>query len=401
MAGNDPFSLDNCIKCSICVTHCPVARVSGGFAGPKQNGPDLERFRLQELTAADPSVVYCSNCKNCDLACSSGVNISAMNSRAKAEYVGRRGPGLRDRLLARVDLLGRISRISPSLVNRAGGNLYLRRLGQKILGISAEMKFPRYSGKTFNELCRSIRPAPGRNKAVYFPGCHVNYISPETGLALLKVMGRNGIEVLAGEPGCCGLPLISGGMLDQAEKLARKNVNKLLEYIRLGCPVITSCPSCNLALRQEYLELFDIRGAEEAAGKVFDVFEYLLAMLGNGELDTGFSAQPPPAAYHQPCHLRAMGIGAPSREVLGLVPGLKVTDLDAGCCGLAGSYGFRQEKYSISMEIGRDLFRAVEAEGTGRVISECGMCQLQISHGTGSEVYHPIQVLARSYGLAE
>ncbi len=401
MTNADRYALDNCIKCSICVSHCPVAAITDKFAGPKQNGPDLERFRLEGAAVAHPSVGYCSNCKNCDVACPSGVNISAMNCLAKGEFVGRGGASLRDRLLARAELMGKVCRLAPAVVNWSGKNKILRRLGQKFLGVSAEMTLPRYAGRTFYELYKinnNIKKQDsGKQKVVYYPGCYVNYNTPEVGLAVIDVMARNGIRVVVDKFNCCSLPLVSNGLLKEAGSYAQRNINQLQNYLDLGYSVITSCPSCNLTLRREYQELFGFY-TTHLNEKVYDVFEYLQILLQQGELDINFKPLPLRTGYHQPCHLKAGGCGVPSLEILRLIPGLQVYDLDAGCCGLSGSYGFKSEKYPISMEIGRELFHTVNASGVKQVITECGMCGLQINHGTGVAVYHPIQLLAEAYG---
>lgn len=396
MIDVDLHSLDSCIKCSICTAHCPVARVTGRFAGPKQNGPDLERFRLLGLAAVHPSIDYCTNCKNCDVACPSGVEISSMNCRARARYAGERGLSFRDRLLARADLAGKLSRMATSLFNRAGDCRGIRRLGERFLGISADMTFPRFSDNSFRKLFSRVPPFISDRKVVYFPGCHVNYYRPGVGLAVVSVLQRSGIQVIEGEFGCCGLPLASAGMLDAARSYAKRNAGAIKKYAAGGYPVITSCPSCSLTLRREYAQLFgeDFYGL---SGMVTDVFEFLLALRQEGRMDTGFKSLPFTAGYHQPCHLKAAGCGSPSRDLLALIPGCRVVDLAAGCCGLAGSYGFKKEKYSLSMEIGSDLFTAIITAGYDRVITECGMCRLQIYHGTGVEALHPAEILARSY----
>ncbi|MHB8157757.1 MAG: anaerobic glycerol-3-phosphate dehydrogenase subunit C [Desulfocucumaceae bacterium] len=397
MSNAGLFALDQCIKCSICTANCPVARVTDSFSGPKQSGPDLERFRLQGLAAVHPSIDLCSNCKNCDVVCPSGVGISAMNCRARGELKSAEGVPLRDRLLAGVQLMGRFSRVAPSLVNWAGNSKIIRYAGEKLLGISAGMTLPLYSPKTFHQLYNANRPAVSDKKVVYFPGCYVNYNSPEVGMALVRVMERSGIEVLKEEFSCCGLPLISGGMPDEAGRCAEKNIQVLQAYAGKGYPLVTSCPSCSLSLRQEYRELFDLDITESTGIMIYDIFEYLQELQQEGSLDLNFKGLDLRAGYHQPCHLRAAGCGSPSLGLLALIPGCQIADLDAGCCGLAGSYGFKKEKYNISRAIGQDLVQAVKKSGLSKMVTECGMCRLQIYHGTGIDSYHPIQLLDRAY----
>ncbi|GAB6159282.1 anaerobic glycerol-3-phosphate dehydrogenase subunit GlpC [Desulfotomaculum varum] len=389
------YALDNCIKCSICVSYCPVARVTDKFAGPKQNGPDLERFRLEDPAAVHPSIGYCTNCKNCDVACPSGVAISAMNCRAKGAYVSLHGAPLRDKLLAGVDRMGRAAMLAPWLVNRLTGWRPFRLLAEKTLGISSRMTMPRYAGKTFRELYKPVHVNGSSRKVLYYPGCYVNYNTPRVGLALASVLAYNNIRLEVADFDCCGLPLIANGLLAEARAKAAKNLARLLDYVNRGYEVITTCPSCYLTLGQEYSELFqlDTRPLQE---KLMDAFAFLNQLMQQGELAVSFQELPLRLGYHQPCHLKAAGCGVPSQALLQLIPGLQVVDLDAGCCGLSGTYGFKKEKYPVSQAIGSNVKRAVQKLGVEQVITECGMCQLQIHHLTGAVVCHPLQVLAEA-----
>ncbi len=399
MTQENRLALDNCIKCSICVSHCPVAKVTESFAGPKQNGPDLERFRLEEPAAVHPSIGYCSNCKNCDVACPSGVSISTMNAKAKGEYVALQGAPLRDKILARVEQMGKASRLAPSLVNWLAGIKPLRVLGEKMMGVSSEMTMPTYARKTFLGMFQPKKITASQDKVLYFPGCYVNYNTPEVGLALAAVLAYHDIELTVEPFNCCGLPLIANGFLDIAKEYAQKNVSKLQQYIEQGYRIITTCPSCNLTLRREYQELFGL-DTSQFNEHLMDAFEFLTLLDQRGELKLAFKELPKRVGYHQPCHLKAASCGIPSLETLRHIPGLEVRDLDAGCCGLSGSYGFKKEKYPISQEIGQNIRRAVQELAVDQVISECGMCQLQVHHLTGAKVYHPIQLLAEAYRLA-
>jgi glycerol-3-phosphate dehydrogenase subunit C len=157
-------------------------------------------------------------------------------------------------------------------------------------------------------------------------------------------------------------------------------------------------------LKQAYRELFAIDGAAEVAAKTDAAMEFLLELRNQGRLNTGFAFGPAAGhyLYHAPCHLRAQGIGRPTLELLAAVPGVTVTDTDAGCCGIAGSYGFKADRYETSMAIGRELFDRIKAAPAGTpVLSECGTCRLQIAHATGAKVMHPLTVLRRAYGRQE
>ncbi|MBM7865961.1 anaerobic glycerol-3-phosphate dehydrogenase subunit C [Heliobacterium gestii] len=398
MSQDRHLILDNCIKCNICVANCPVVKVTDQYAGPKQNGPDLERFRLDEPAAVHPSISYCSNCKTCDFVCPSGVNVATMNCKAKGEYVALNGAPLRDQVLGRVEWICKAAQIAPSIVNWAAGVGPFRAMGEAFFGVAADMPFPRFASKTFLQQFQPKKIANPKGKVLYYPGCYVNYYTPEVGLALAKVLAHNGIEMVVDDFNCCGLPTVSNGLMDAAKAYGVSNLEKLNRYIQDGYAVVTTCPSCNLMLRQEYHELFDM-DTTLVTENTYDAFEYLVLLHEKGQLDTQLKALPRRYGYHQPCHLRAVGYGVPSQEILQLIPDLQVLPLDAGCCGLSGSYGFKKEKYPISREIGQNIVRAVEDTGVKQAVTECGMCQLQVNHVTGLPVVHPIELLAEAYGL--
>jgi glycerol-3-phosphate dehydrogenase subunit C len=146
-------------------------------------------------------------------------------------------------------------------------------------------------------------------------------------------------------------------------------------------------------LKHEYSHLLDIPGSEEMAPHLFDLFEFLRNLRESGLLQTRFKKLSARVAYFAPCHLRSLGIGFPALEILKLIPGLTVDNVDADCCGLGGTFGFKKEKYDISQEIGKDLTEAISRLNPQIVLSDCEGCRMQIRHLTGLKVLHPVQVL--------
>lgn len=150
-------------------------------------------------------------------------------------------------------------------------------------------------------------------------------------------------------------------------------------------------------LKQEYQELFHSEQATNNAKKMYDAVEYLELLHDEGKLNTNFAPVNEKFIYHAPCHLRAQGFGMPTLEILSLVPGLKIENADAGCCGISGSYGFKADKHDISMKVGAKLFDRVKQSGANNAVTECGTCRLQIKHGSGVEALHPLTILSRAY----
>ena len=128
------------------------------------------------------------------------------------------------------------------------------------------------------------------------------------------------------------------------------------------------------------------------------LFEFLDIMEERGELSEDFAPIERRFSYHPPCHLRAQGIGLPSFNFLQRIPGLSIENLAAGCCGMSGSFGFKGDKYEISMKVGEKVFERIAEVGADTVVSDCGTCRLQIRHGSGRATCHPIEILAQAYG---
>jgi glycerol-3-phosphate dehydrogenase subunit C len=146
-------------------------------------------------------------------------------------------------------------------------------------------------------------------------------------------------------------------------------------------------------IKHEYSQLLSIPGAEKVAAHTFDLFQFLRNLKESKDFNLNLKELPLKAAYFTPCHLRSLGIGFPALEILRLIPGLKIDNVDADCCGLGGTYGFKKEKYDISQEIGGDLTKAVDRLKPEAILSDCEACRMQIRHLTGLKVLHPIQIL--------
>ena len=388
---------DECTACTSCVIHCPVTAVTAKFRGPKLSGPALERYRLL-LHDEDPSLEYCSNCKNCDITCPSGVSASTMNMLARGEYYRTHKHRLRDWVLAHGEKLAKQSSPMAKLANLGMANPLTRAMVKR-LGISDKRQLPRYASRTFANRFRRLKQQPYPDKVVFYPGCFINYNDPQVGMDLVAVMQANRYEVIVPEgTKCCGAPLVAGGYLDEAADNARKNIKSLGHFAAQGYPVITACTSCSLMLKREYQELFDLDESEAVAARVYDACEFLLELHDQGRLNTEFVRQNGKFIYHAPCHLRAQGMGRPALELLKMLPDIEVDDADAGCCGISGSYGFKDDKYDISMAIGAELFGRIKAARADAAVSDCGTCRMQIAHGAGVRTIHPLALLAKAYG---
>ncbi len=400
-------TLDQCTKCNICTSYCPVSAVTDKFHGPKYSGPQAQRFRaIGQAHSPDHSVDYCSACRVCNEVCPNGVKIAEINARAKAQIVRDHGLPLRNWLLGRNEMLGKIGNVAPHLANLGLHNPVSRYMAEKVMGIARHAPIPRWStGGSFEAWFKRTQAQRLKSdkKVVYFHGCSTNYYEPAVGQAAVAVLEHNGYEVIVPPQNCCGLPMLNNGDFVGGEKLFRSNIRKLLPYADAGYPIIGTSISCVLVLREEASEMLDIENDETRRLKaaLWDMSEWLRDLHERGELNTDFRELKMVLPYHVTCQTRAHRMGRPALDVMSLVPGLDVREGSARCCGLAGTYGYKVEKYDIAMKVGEEAFRFVREQGDAvrMVASDSEICRWQLQHGTHKLGRSPVEILAAAYGL--
>jgi glycerol-3-phosphate dehydrogenase subunit C len=385
-------NFDACIRCATCMAICPVSRVTPLFPGPKQAGPGAERFRRPDDPPVDQWIDLCIGCHLCDMVCSSGVNISELNLIAKTKYLDEKGRPFRDRILSQIHLFSWFGSLFSHVANRLLRSRIIKWMLDSLFSIDRRRELPLYQSPTFRQWFRG-NPTKGNRKIAYFYGCYTNTNEVDVGKATAQVLEANDFEVFLPPQRCCGIPMLSNGDFEGARRLGLWNIPSLLHTIRSGSDIVFSSTSCGHMIKHEYSHLLSIPGAEEVAKHLFDIFDFLRNLKENDGLNTKFKALSLKTAYFAPCHLRSLGIGLPAFEILRLIPGLQVDPIDADCCGLGGTFGFKKEKYEISQEIGKDLAEAIDGLKPEIVLSDCEGCRMQIRHLTGLKVLHPIQIL--------
>ena len=396
-------SFESCIKCTVCTTYCPVAKVNPLYPGPKQAGPDGERLRLKDPALYDDALKYCTNCKRCEVACPSDVKIGDIILRAKASYSSNK-PKLRDAILSHTDIMGTLSTPFAPVINAVTGLKPVRVLLDKALKIDHRRELPKYSFGTFRRWYRkqAEKQQQYAEQVAFFHGCFVNYNHPQLGKDLVSVFNAMniGVQLLKREK-CCGVPLIANGFIEQAKKQARVNLESLTDaVIDRDIPVVATSSSCTFTLRDEYPHLLDVDTAP-VRDRVELATRYLYRLLEQGRelpLNPLFSATDKPLriAYHTPCHMEKMGWTAYTLALLQRIPGIELVVLDSQCCGIAGTYGFKSENYVTSQGIGASLFQQIEDSGVDLVITDCETCKWQIEMSTSKKCEHPITLLAQA-----
>ena len=395
-------NFEQCQKCSLCETVCPVMANNPKYAGPKRSGPDGERYRLKNGIFFEDSLKYCLNCKRCEVACPSGVRIADLIQQARIDY-GRHAPKLRDMMLASTDQVGPLASTFAPLANFALSLKPVKGIMDFTIGVDKHRTLPKYSSQTFVHWFKKNAAAAqdGFGKQVsYFHGCYANYNYPQLGKDFVAVMNAFGIgvQLIDGER-CCGVAKIANGMIGAAVRDARINVRAFEKSVKEGRDIVTVSTTCTLTLLEEYPELLKVDNSA-VRDHVSLVEQYLYKGIASGELKPvwkeGFKAR---AAYHCPCHQERLGWGIFTTELLKMIPGLELVELESNCCGIAGTYGFKKENYKVSQAIGKPLFDNIAAVAPDFVACECETCKWQIEMSTGVPVKNPVSILAEALDL--
>ncbi len=417
-----PFTADHCLKCNVCTQACPVAAVTPLFPGPKTVGPQAQRFRDPDLPSPDHALDYCSSCGICTLVCPHGVRVMEINTQAKARLAESQGFSvrkLRNWVLGRNAWWGLLGTPFAPILNWLFVFRPFRYTLEKTLGVSRKTAFPKWAGYTFrgwwrryDRSNRGALPADAPT-VVYFHGCSTNTYEPRIGKLAVKVLEHNGFRVLVPPQACCGLPMQSNADFKGARRFAHKNIGALAGYARQGIPIVGTAGSCMMALKGDYEHILGLEDEDTralAAG-IYDMCEFLAMLHAQGKLKTDFRSveQFEPemkrqigdrmVPYHAPCQLKAHGVGRPALDVLDLIPGLRMVEMDAECCGIAGTYGYKVEKRQIAEDVGAPLFRRIRESGAQIAVCDTETCRWQIAQMTGVRVVHPIELIAQAYGI--
>ena len=391
-------NFEECMKCTVCTVYCPVLQVNPLYPGPKQAGPDGERLRLKDPFFFNYALKYCMNCKRCEVACPSGVNVADLIQAARIKY-DRSAPKLRDRILASTDLMGTLARPFAPIVNGVTRLGLTRAVLDATLQIDAHRTFPKYSGSSFESWLRkhAEEQAAFPEQVAYFHGCYVNYNYPQLGKDLVKVLNALGVGVqLLEKEKCCGIALITNGMTKQALRHATHNTAQLRKAaLERGLRIVSTSSSCTLTLREEYPNLLGVDNSD-----VRDFLTMATRFIYE-KLEKGATLRFRPdyhkrVAYHTPCHLERLGWGIFSEKLLRMIPGVEFTLLDSACCGIAGTYGFKKENYAASQAIGQALFDQIRSVNPEVVACDCETCKWQIEMSAGYPVMNPVSILAEA-----
>ena len=338
----------------------------------------------------------CLMCKACKSECPLGVDMAKLKSETLSHYHDEHGVPVRSRVFGGIRALNRLGSATAPLSNLPARLGPVRALMERYLGISARRPLPRYERRHLGAWFRKRPRAQGALGPVTFlADSFTSYTEPRIGRAAVELLEAAGYDVRLVTQGCCGRSSLSKGLVDDAKRKAGALVAQLAET---EGPIVGCEPSCVLTLRDETLSMLPAEPrAREVAGRVRQIEELLTEAIDTGSLvlDPGSWLAGRRILFHGHCHQKAEVGTAATVALLGRIPGTEVAEVDAGCCGMAGSFGFEAEHYDLSMSIGEDrLFPAVRAEPGETVIAATGVsCRQQISHGTSRRPEHPLALI--------
>ncbi len=367
---------------------------------------DLADPRLHEI------LDLCLECKACQTECPLSVDMAAMKSEVLAHYYAVHGVPLRTKVFAHARTLNKWGSTFSPFSNLPSSFGPFRFLLERAVGIDRRRPLPQFRRRNLSKwfsrrpvlrdagVSRNGELRPGsRGPLIFFADSFSSYTEPEIGQAAIELLEAAGWEVTLVDDVCCGRALISKGLLEEARSAQAGLLKRLGPPARAGVPIVGCEPSCIFTLRDELLGLQPRHreDAEAVARQARLADEVLAESLEEGSIvpDPGSPISGRPILFHGHCHQKAAGAQQGSIRLLKGIPESRVEVLDAGCCGMAGSFGFEREHYDLSMKVGSlRLFPAVTAAESDVLVAATGVsCRQQIVHGTGRVAQHPITLL--------
>jgi FAD/FMN-containing dehydrogenase/Fe-S oxidoreductase len=411
-------AIDACNRCGLCRTQapdkrmCPLFRIQPSEEASPRAKANLIRgvlsgaVELAELTSDEFKGIadLCVHCHACRLECPSGVDIPRIMRESKGAYVAANGLTVAQWAMTRLDLLAALGSMVGPFTNWAFHNRQMRWLLEKTLGVAQGRKLPRVTSRNFlrraarRRLTRPLRRSG--QKVLYFVDLYANYFDPQLAECLVAVLEHNGIGVYVHpDQKPAGMPSIALGALDHARLLAHHNAKILAESVRQGYSIIATEPSAALCLKHEYPQLLEDDDSKLVAENSSEACTFLWKMHTMGKLQLNFKPLHLTLGYHTPCHVRALEVGTPGKNLLGLIPGLRIHHLEEGCSGMSGTYGLMNKNYRHSLRGGLRLINRLRKPVVQAGATECSTCKIQMEQGTNKPTLHPLKLLALSYGL--
>jgi Fe-S oxidoreductase len=408
-----------CSDCRLCVRLCPSFKSLFQMIDAHDSGDDINDLGAHDVRVlTDPEhervVDECYQCKLCYVVCPYTeenqqewvIDFPRLMLRSLA-IQGEAGKISQSaKLLARTDLQGKVATTIAPVVNKVNHLGIARGVMEKVTGIARQRVLPNFAKVRFSKWFKGRNPAltpaatEGERAAVaLFPSCMVEYQDPSIGQALVGVYEQNRIrcELPEGEV-CCGMPWLDAGDVKKFREHAEHNVATLAPHVKAGRDVVVPQPTCAYVLKNEYPDFLGTDDAKLVGEHTFDASEYLMARHKEEPLDTEFGGTTyETILWQHACHARAQQMGPKSKLLMELT-GAKVTMVER-CSAIDGTWGLRAENYEMATRIAKPLMEKVRESDAQLVAGDCHLANNAIAEQAGKRPSHPLQVLARAYGI--
>ena len=397
------LEIEKCHGCSKCTTvttatrMCPIFK----FTRDEAAAPKAKANILRGLISGgiDDKALYektfqhvieqCVNCGSCFAECPSNVNIPKMALEARGQYVRRFGPSLANRLIVNAELAGRTTRKFSAALKTLMDLKPVKHMGQYVTGISARRDFPAFEAKSLFERIDK-QEGRGEPRVLYFAGCYTSYLRPRIGQSAVAVLKRMGMIVVTPPQHCCGLPMLSKGMLKEAAAKIRQNQDKWQALVDAVDHIVVTCSSCGFALMEDWQSLLENEFTANVKGKIIHISTLLNTYFDRLE----FATRDLEVAYHAPCHLKIQPDPNSSTHLIARIPGVALRDLKSHCCGMIGSWGLTAEHYELSKQIGSAMIAKLNNSSASVGVTDCPTCRMQMEQFSDKEIKHPVEIVS-------
>jgi len=397
---------------------CRKSHLSGGTMCPSymatRNEKDTTRARaniLREFLTRSDKVnrfdheeIYnvmdlCLSCKGCKSECPSNVDVAKLKAEFLQHYYDEHGVPFRSRMIANFTASSRLASAAPGVYNFMMTNPATSKLIKKTVGFAAERSMPTLYKTTLRNWYRKHKKPAGGRKVYLFCDEFTNYNDTEIGIKAIQLLEKLGYDVQLTEHEESGRTWLSKGLIREAQKIINRNIEKLYPIISAETPLIGIEPSAILTFRDEYPDLASEENYDKAvqlSTHVLMIDEFLAREMDKGHITPGqFTSSAKKIVLHGHCQQKSVASVAPTVKILSFPANYSVQTIPSGCCGMAGSFGYEEEHYELSMKIGElVLFPTVRKQENDTIIAAPGTsCRHQIKDGTGRRAMHPVEVL--------
>ncbi|MEZ5994073.1 MAG: heterodisulfide reductase-related iron-sulfur binding cluster, partial [Planctomycetota bacterium] len=408
--------IEKCHGCGKCRTYCPLMRVGKEekySARAKANllrGVVSGRLDADLLLSAEfkANLDLCISCEQCLVECPTQVDIPGISMVFREQFVDRKGKGgMVADMLSKPDKMGKVGQGMAGVTNVLLKNRFLRGMAQSVTGLDERRKLPQYKKPQGVARLKQLDVPPEvraklPEEVVVFPGCYAEYYDPDGEKnTLIEILGALGVTVHTPSLNCCGISKITQGDSRGARGDIEQNVDKLLKPVRRGAKVVFSAPSCMLSAKREWSRIVDADDTREVAEACVDAHQLLLQVFDHPHMRKQLKPLGKRVAWHLPCHSKVLNVGESAKQLIDLVDEATTVSLNAGCCGLSGTFGLKTDNFDMSMKIAQPMLTKINLAHPDVVTSSCGICQSQIRQGVktsedgkdGVQVVHPLRLL--------